>query len=53
MLLLLPGMIEDVDIDEDEECDTPGSPCLHGAASTDEGVDMLGLSCMQFMLSAS
>ena len=52
MLLLLPGMIEDVDIDDDDECDTPPFPCLPGAASTDEGVDMIGLSCMQFMLSA-
>ncbi len=53
VLLLLPGMIEDADIDDDEECDTPPSPCSHGAASTDEGVDMLGVSCMRFMLSAS
>ena len=51
MLLLLPGMIADVDTDDDDECDTPPLPCLHGAASTDEGVDMIGLSCMQFMLS--
>ena len=45
MLLLLPGTIEDVDIDDDDECDTPPLPCLHGAASPDEGVDMIGLSC--------
>ena len=52
MLLLLPGMMEDVDIDDDDECDTPPLPGLHGASSTDEGVDMIGLSCIQFMLSA-
>ena len=52
MLLLLPGMIEDVDIDDDDECDTPPLPGLHGASSTDESVDLTGLSCIQFMLSA-
>ena len=52
VLLLLPGMTEDGDIDDDDECDTPPLPCLHDASSSDEGVDMIGLSCMQFMLSA-